>query len=111
MIRDDHKEWVSQVFDRAAVEYGKKSSSFFGYFGKRLVEQTEVKSHYRVLDVATGKGAVLFPLIEIIDSEGKLIGIDISQQMLQETFKELCRKEIYSVDLMCLGWIRITKGA
>jgi SAM-dependent methyltransferase len=54
------------------------------------------------LDVATGKGAVLFPLTEIIDAEGKLIGIDISQQMLKETSKELCRKEIYSVDLMCM---------
>ena len=32
MIGDDHKQWVSQVFDRAAPEYGKKSSSFFGYF-------------------------------------------------------------------------------
>jgi ubiquinone/menaquinone biosynthesis C-methylase UbiE len=100
MIRDDHKQWVSQVFDRAAPEYGKKSSSFFCYFGRRLVEQAEVKPHHRVLDVATGKGAVLFPLTEIIDSEGKLVGIDISQQMLDETSKELRKKEISSVELI-----------
>ena len=55
MIGDDHKQWVSQVFDRAAPEYGKKSSSFFGYFGRRLVEQAELKPHHRVLDVAIGK--------------------------------------------------------
>lgn len=100
MIRDNHKQWVSQVFDRAAPEYGKKSSSFFGYFGRRLVEQAQVMPYHRVLDVATGKGAVLFPLTEIIDSKGKLVGIDISQQMLDETSKELCRKEISFVELI-----------
>jgi hypothetical protein len=41
MSRDDHKQWVSQVFDRAAPEYRKKIS-FFSYFRKRLLEALEI---------------------------------------------------------------------
>jgi ubiquinone/menaquinone biosynthesis C-methylase UbiE len=93
----DHKQWVSEVFDRAAPQYGKKSSSFFSYFGKRLVEQVDIKPHDQILDIATGRGAVLFPLLEIT---GKITGIDISQQMLHETSAELLEKGIDHVDLL-----------
>lgn len=96
----NHKQWVSEVFDRAAPTYGEKSSSFFSYFGKRLVEQVEVKPHYQVLDVATGRGAVLFPLTERIRCDGKIIGIDISKQMIQETDAALKKRGILSVHLM-----------
>lgn len=96
----NRKKWISEVFDRAAPHYGEKSSSFFSYFGKRLVEQVEVKPHDKILDVATGKGAVLFPLAEIIQSEGTIIGIDISKQMIQETTIAMKKKNINSIQLM-----------
>ncbi len=96
---DDHKTWVSNIFDRAAPEYGKKSSSFFTHFGKRLVEQVPVHAGSYGLDVATGKGAVLFPLAQAIGPSGKVIGVDISQQMLQETAKEVRAENIDWVDL------------
>ena len=74
----DHKKWVSEIFDKAAPEYGKKSSAFFSYFGKRLVEQVQIPSNAQILDVATGRGAVLFPLAEALGSSGKVVGIDIN---------------------------------
>lgn len=33
-----HKEWVRQVFDRAASQYGERGCSFFDYFGQRWVD-------------------------------------------------------------------------
>lgn len=99
---NNHKQWVSETFDRAAPLYGKKSSSFFDYFGRRLVEQVNVTPNQCILDVATGKGAVLFPLAEAVGPLGKVVGIDISQQMLKETSKEAHARNIDSIELLCM---------
>lgn len=80
-----HKQWVRTVFDCAASQYGEKGCSFFNYFGKRLVELVPVAINTHVLDVASGKGAVLFPLAEKVGHSGKVVGIDISSQMIKET--------------------------
>lgn len=95
----EHKHWVSSVFDKAAPLYGKESAAFFNYFGKRLVEQVNIAPHQSALDVATGKGAVLFPLAEVIGPSGKVVGIDISKEMIQETSKEACAKNMDWVTL------------
>lgn len=83
----DHKEWVKDVFDRASVGYGEKGCSFFDYFGKRLVELTKLAPGDQVLDVATGKGAVLFPAAQAVGPQGKAVGIDISGQMIEDACK------------------------
>lgn len=98
----DYKKWVSEIFDRAASEYGKKSSSFFNYFGKRLVEHVNVLPGQHVLDIATGRGAVVFPLADAVGPLGKVVGIDISQQMVAETSRDLTEKGINWVNLICM---------
>jgi ubiquinone/menaquinone biosynthesis C-methylase UbiE len=95
----DHKLWVSEIFDRAAPKYGEKNSSFFNYFGRRLVDLADVKADHNVLDVATGRGAVLFPLADILSGK-QIVGIDISKQMIYETSVALEKKGICGVDLI-----------
>lgn len=99
---NDHKKWVSEIFDLTASEYGKKSSSFFSYFGKRLVEHVNVLPGQHVLDIATGRGAVLFPLADAVGPLGKVVGIDISQQMITETSREALERGINWVKLICM---------
>lgn len=99
---NDHKKWVSEIFDRTASEYGKKSSSFFSYFGKRLVEHVNVLSGQHVLDIATGRGAVLFPLADAVGPLGQVVGIDISQQMIKETSREVLERGINWIKLLCM---------
>ena len=96
---NDHKNRVADIFDRAAPQYGKKSCCFFNYFGKRLVELANVTANQNVLDVATGKGAVLFPLAQAVGPPGKVVGIDISKEMLKETVKEAKERNIDWADL------------
>lgn len=94
-----HKQWVSEIFDRAASNYGTKSSSFFSTFGKRLSEQVNVPPGSHVLDIATGRGAVLFPLAQKVGSSGRLAGIDISREMLKNTAEEARVKNLSWIEL------------
>jgi ubiquinone/menaquinone biosynthesis C-methylase UbiE len=94
-----HKQWVERVFDSVANQYGEKSCSFFNYFGKRLVEQVPLLPNQHVLDMATGKGAVLFPLAEKVGPSGRVTGIDISEQMLKETSIAIRKREMDWIDL------------
>lgn len=84
---DSHKEWVKEIFDRTAPGYGEEGCSFFNYFGERLVELVHLSSGEKILDVATGKGAVLFPAARFVGEKGKAIGIDISSKMIEEAQK------------------------
>lgn len=61
------------------------------------MEQVEIPSNAHILDVATGRGAVLFPLVKTLGPSGKVIGIDISTQMLKETSEEMFERNINSI--------------
>ena len=88
------KQIVSKIFDGAAITYDHVGPQFFSHFGRRLVEIAQIPSGSKVLDVATGRGALLFPAAESVGSQGKVIGIDLSEIMVQETNKELARLKI-----------------
>jgi SAM-dependent methyltransferase len=53
------------------------------------VELAEISSGSRILDIATGRGAILFPALKQTGSLGEVIGIDISEPMIQETQREI----------------------
>ena len=99
----EQKNLVKDVFNRCASTYGEEGCPFFNYFGERLVELSHLTSGKTVLDVATGKGAILFPASKKVGPTGKVIGIDISPNMIEETRKKvdpqnLSRVELYQMD-------------
>jgi ubiquinone/menaquinone biosynthesis C-methylase UbiE len=83
------KQRVTKIFDGAAPTYGHVGPPFFSHFGRRLVEIAQIPSGSKVLDIATGRGALLFPAAESVGSDGKVIGIDLSEIMVKETNKEI----------------------
>jgi ubiquinone/menaquinone biosynthesis C-methylase UbiE len=86
------KQQVTGIFDRGAPTYDHIGPRFFSHFGRRLVEIAKIPSGSKVLDVATGRGALLYPAAESVGSEGHVIGIDLSEIMVQETVKELAHR-------------------
>ena len=85
------KQQVSGLFDRAATTFDHVGPRFFSHFGRRLVELARIPSGAHVLDVATGRGAALFPAAKSVGTQGRVIGIDLSEGMVQETAKEIAR--------------------
>ena len=78
------KETIEQIFDGAAERYDREGPSIFRKFGEQLVELLNLAGGERVLDVATGKGAVLIPTAERVGRFGRAVGIDLSHKMLEQ---------------------------
>ena len=87
------KQHLSEIFDGAASTYGHVGPRFFSHFGRRLVEVAQIPGGSKVLDVATGRGALLYPAAESVGPQGAVTGIDLSEMMVQETNKELAGKK------------------
>ena len=95
---EPHKKWVKEIFDQAAPNYGEKSCCHFDYFGKKLVELSCLSEGDHVLDVATGKGAVLLAAHRQLGPKGKIIGVDLSQEMLGEQKKRNPNIDLLQMD-------------
>jgi ubiquinone/menaquinone biosynthesis C-methylase UbiE len=83
------KQKLSTIFSQLAVKYDRVGPRYFSYFGRRLVELAQLPSGGHVLDVATGRGAVLFPAAERVGPQGRVVGIDLTEAMVLETGQEL----------------------
>ena len=96
---ESKKVIIADVFDRAAARYGQEGAGYFSIFGRRLVEHAQLSLGMRVLDVACGRGAVLFPAAEAVGNLGFVTGIDISEAMVIATRGELERRSITNADV------------
>ncbi|MEE2041123.1 methyltransferase domain-containing protein [Nocardiopsis sp. CT-R113] len=70
------------VYDRCAHGYD-PHIAFFRTFGRRLVDLAGPAPGERVLDVATGRGACLFPAAERVGPAGRVDGVDLSVTMVE----------------------------
>ena len=78
---ETRKAQIRAQFSRLAPVYD--FVGCFAYFGPRLVEAVGVEPGQRVLDVASGRGAVLFPAAERVGPDGHAEGIDLAEGMVQ----------------------------
>jgi O-methyltransferase/aklanonic acid methyltransferase len=93
------KQIMEKIFDEAAVSYDRVGPSIFARFGERLVEHMPLAPGARVLDIATGKGAVLLPAARRVGPEGHVIGIDLSGAILHETERIARAEGLTNVEL------------
>ncbi len=75
------KQALQGVFDRAASIYG--GVRYFPVLGQWLVDLAQLPAGARVLDVACGHGAALIPAARQVGPRGQVIGIDLSDGMVQ----------------------------
>jgi len=88
------KAQTRAIFDRIAPEYDVAGPGCFAYFGRRLVEVADIGPGQRVLDVATGRGAVLFPAAERVGPTGEVSGVDLADGMIRLTREEAARRGV-----------------
>jgi ubiquinone/menaquinone biosynthesis C-methylase UbiE len=90
------KDMLQDVFTRSASTY--ERIRYFPIFGQWLVETAQIPEGASVLDVACGRGAVLFPAAEQVGAQGQVIGIDLAEGMAKETDQEIQRRGLKQAD-------------
>ena len=85
------------TFDKAASVYD--SSPFFPICGRRLADLAEVQPGSRVLDIATGTGAVLFYLAEETGPTGHVTGIDFAAGMVATAAAKIEQRGVQNADV------------
>jgi len=93
------QERVGGVFNRAASTYDRIGPRVVSYFGQRLVDVAQLAPGAQVLDVAAGRGAVLFPAAKRIGPVGHVVGIDLSEEMVHETAADLHRAGLQNAEM------------
>ena len=116
MVSNDsgaHKDQVRATFDLLADgDYDAAGPGCFAYFGQRLVEEVGIEPGQHVLDVASGRGAVLYPAAERVGPKGTIEGIDISEGMVLATTEEAMRRGIAArVSVMDAEHLDFPEGA
>jgi ubiquinone/menaquinone biosynthesis C-methylase UbiE len=71
------------AYNAAADFYDASPLSFWNYFGRRTIELLSLPIGSRVLDVCCGAGASALPAAQVVGQAGKVIGIDLSEKLLE----------------------------
>ena len=90
MTEPAKKEILREVFDRAAEGYG--HIRYFPIFGQWLVDMARIPAGAHILDVACGRGAVLWPAAEKTGPGGRVVGVDLSEGMVREVNAEIHKR-------------------
>src|SRR5262249_48963717 len=95
----DMKQTMAGTFDRAAATYDQVGPRFFAHFGRGLVAAADPPPGASVLDVATGRGACLFPAAKRVGPAGRVAGIDLAEGMVAETAAQIERMHLAQAEV------------
>jgi ubiquinone/menaquinone biosynthesis C-methylase UbiE len=93
------REESLRVFSQAASTYDRIGPGVFSYYGRRLVDVAEIAVGASVLDVAAGRGALLFPAADKVGPTGHVTGIDFSPDMVRETAKDIESRKLRHAEI------------
>ncbi len=80
---NDYKQGIANLYNRRSQTYD--DSKWHVQICQCLLEYAQVSFGQHVLDIATGTGHIAIAASQIVGSEGRVIGIDISAGMLEQT--------------------------
>jgi len=87
------------VYDRAASLYDRVGIKQFTYYANLLIDRLAIPPGARVLDVATGRGALLFAAADRVGPEGYVLGIDLAPNMIAETAAEIEARDLEQAEV------------
>ena len=71
------------TYNAASDHYDDPANSFWERFGLRTIERLGLERGDRVLDVCSGSGASAIPAAEAVGPEGRVVGIDLADELLK----------------------------
>ena len=96
-----------RAFSGAAATYDRVGPNFFGPWAERLVDLVAPAPGERVLDVATGRGAVLLRAAERVGRTGHATGVDLAEGMVAALTADVQRLAHPHVDVQLMDAERL----
>ncbi|MEK7696722.1 MAG: class I SAM-dependent methyltransferase, partial [Pseudomonadota bacterium] len=76
---DPAHEQIARVFDLVAGDYDSPALRFFPFCADRLIARLRPTPGEKILDIATGTGAVALSLAQAVGPAGRVTGIDLAE--------------------------------
>ena len=86
------------LFDRLAAGYDGPALRFYPFCADRLVRYVQPAPGQKILDVATGTGAVAVAMAQAVGPEGRVHAIDLSEGMLAKAGANVRKMALANVD-------------
>lgn len=102
------KQRIVELYSRVAPDYATKGPPLFAHAGRRLVALAGVNPGDRVLDLATGRGAVLIPAAQAAGPSGWAVGIDLAPVMIEQTEAALVRDGVRNAEVRIMDAEHLT---
>lgn len=90
---------IARLFDLVADGYDRAALRFFPFAADRLAQRLAPRPGEKILDVATGTGAVAVAIGQRLGGGGRVMAVDISERMLDRAFANVRRMALHNVDL------------
>lgn len=93
------RDRLTAVFNQVATGYDSPALRFFPFAADRLILRLQPNAGEKVLDVATGTGAATLAAAQAVGTSGRVIAIDIADDMLTRLQSKIDKFGITNVDL------------
>ena len=98
----NYKQQVVAVFDTVAEGYDNAAMRFFALTADKLVEILEPSVGDKVLDIATGTGAVATTCAQAVLPDGWITAIDLSEAMLAQAMEKARHLSLKNIDFFTM---------
>jgi len=93
------KQRITGIFDIVAERYDNPSTRFFTFCANKMLDILQPKKNSRLLDIATGTGAVATSAAKMLSPVGKVHGIDLSEKMLDKAIENAQNMSLNNIEL------------
>ncbi|HZF63724.1 MAG TPA: class I SAM-dependent methyltransferase [Chitinophagaceae bacterium] len=95
------KDKAAKTYNAAADFFDDEALSFWNKYGSATVSRLQLAKGASVLDVACGSGASALPAAEAVGGDGKVIAVDLSENLLLLGRAKASAGGINNIDFVC----------
>jgi len=89
---------AASTYNNAAAHFDDAPLAFWGEVGQRTIQRLSLSNGATVLDVGCGSGASAIPAATAVGINGKVIGIDLAEKLLERAKNKAMQQQLENVE-------------